>query len=85
MQKAPVHEHKREKRKYLLTEAKVGGDLWHGVAGRNQPVGSDELVKPVSLRQLHQKEQHIGCNNRVIDHRVGLGFNGVANGYHGVK
>jgi hypothetical protein len=77
-----VYEHKRKKRKHLLSNGEVCGNLWDGIACRDQSIGNDKLVESISLGQLYQVQQYIRCNNDGIDNRVVLGLNCVANGYH---
>ena len=65
-----------------LAKGEIGRYLGNGEFGRDQPVKVDEIVLALTLGQLHQKKYDVDADEGVVDHRDGLGWGGVANGYH---
>jgi hypothetical protein len=80
-----MQEHKRKKGKYLLTEAKLGGDVRHRVTDRDQAIDDKEQVQVFALGQFDQINHYIDRDDGGIDNRVTSGLNGVADRKHRIR
>jgi len=78
-----MKEHERDEGEGLLPEGEVRGDFRHGISDGYESVNYNELIQAGALRFLNQKESHVETDNDVIDNRIILGLNGIAEGYHG--